>query len=227
MKSAQILNTRNIATLITFSFALPAFCGTLQAAETSWSVVPYVGISSLSEQSGTAINVDELDRSGTDVSPGSGFVAGISLRHEYARSRWSSDVGWEYRTNDASTAFVNGDDFAGGDYASNTFYINARYKLNEGRKFTPWLGGGLSVIQEVDLDATRPDQSLSFSSSGSLGWQIMAGVNYDLTRRLYVTTEFRYTAFTDLNLDNEQTRGLVSGIDYDPITLAIGLGFRF
>lgn len=227
MKLITIHSLKKSTAVITMAVATLATASQSHATENSWSVVPYVGISSLSEQSGAAIDVNDLDRTGVDVSPGSGFVAGISLRHQYAQSRWSSDLGWEYRTNDASTTFTNGSEFKGGDYASNTFYINTRYKLSEGGKLTPWVGGGLSVIQEVDLDATSSDQSLSFSSAGSLGWQVMAGADYDLTRRLYLTTEFRYTAFTDLNLDNEQTQGLVSGIDYDPLTLAVGIGFRF
>ena len=69
----------------------------------------------------------------------------MNVRYDYEASRWNSEFGWEYRTNDVSTIAANGIAFPEGDYAANTFYINGRYRLNEGQRLTPWVGAGLRI----------------------------------------------------------------------------------
>lgn len=192
-----------------------------------WSVVPYVGLSQVDNQSPTILGADNITDGTLTVETDGGFTAGLGIRYDYPQSRWTSEFGWEYRSNDSVSITADGTKLPGGNYASNTLYINGRYALNEGRQWTPWVGAGLTWIQEIDLDSENAEGERSFSNSGSVGYQVMAGFNYALTDRLYITSELRYSSQTGIDLDEESGSGRVTDIDYQPITLGAGLGIRF
>jgi len=157
-----------------------------------------------------------------------GFTAGLSARYYYPDSRWVSEFGWEYRSNDSTITPAAGAQLPDGNYASNIFYLNGRYRLTEGSSFTPWLGGGVTWTQEVDLDSEDANGERSFSDSGSVGFQLMAGADYDLSDRLYLTGELRYSSQTEIELSEQGGGGAtVTGLDYQPLTLSVGVGVRF
>lgn len=195
-------------------------------ANEGWSVVPYVGLSQLDDQTPTISNADDIADGGLGITVDSGFTAGLGIRYDYADSPWSSEIGWEYRSNDAVATASNGLALPDGNYASNTFYLNGRYALRNGRPLTPWVGGGLTWIQEVDLDSENAQEERSFEDSGSVGFQLMAGFNYKLSERLYLSTELRYSSITGIDLNEERGDGLISDIDYQPITFGLGIGIR-
>ena len=191
------------------------------AQSDGWSVVPYLGISQMSDQSAELVQASDLSEGELDVELDSGFTAGLSLRYSYPTSRWTSEVGWEYRSNDATTTTSDGTQLPGGNYASNVFVLNGRYGLTEGQRWTPWVGAGVVWVQEVDLDSEDANGERSFSDSGSVGLQVLAGIDLDLTDRLYLTSELRYARLTGLDLAEEggSDQGVVKGIDYAPVTL--------
>ena len=197
------------------------------AAGAGWSVVPYVGISQLGDQSPGLSGAADIADGTLDIAVDTGFTAGLGFRYDYPGSRWSSEFGWEYRSNDSDTTDATGLALPGGNYASNIFYINGRYALGEGKAWTPWVGAGLTWVQEVDLDSENTDGERSFEDSGAVGFQAMAGVDYRFTDRLYLTTELRYSSLTGLDLSEENGDGRISDIDYQPVTLGVGLGLRF
>lgn len=197
-------------------------------AETKgWSVVPYAGISQLSDQSGIVANAQDITDGSLDVELEGGFVAGLGVRYDYPDTPWSAEIAWEYRSNDSSTTLSDGSTLPGGNYASNVFALNGRYSLAARGDFSPWVGLGVSYFQEVDLDSEDADGERSFSSAGSVGAQVMVGFDYDISRRFYLSTELRYTSLSGLNLDEEGGQGRISNIDYQPLTLGLGLGYRF
>lgn len=53
------------------------------------------------------------------------------------------------------------------------------------------------------------------------------GVAYDLSERFYLTSEIRNSSQTGLELAEEGGAGRFSDSDYQPLTLALGLGVRF
>lgn len=192
-----------------------------------WSVVPYVGISILGDQSPRLTGANDIVDGSLDIAVDNGFTAGLGLRYAYKDSRWISEFGWEYRSNDSATTAADGSLLPDGNYASNSVYLNGRYDLLDGETWTPWVGAGLTWIQEIDLDSEDDAGERSFADSGSVGFQVMAGVNRDLNDRFYLTGELRYSSQTRLDLDEEEGSGRVSGIDYQPLTLGLGLGVRF
>ena len=91
-----------------------------------------------------------------------------------------------------------------------------------------WVGGGVTVTQEIDLDSESAVGETSFSDSGSMGFQLMAGANRPLGRVWYLTSELRYSDQRDLTLSAEAGgNGEVRGLDYSPLTLQLGIGYRF
>jgi len=197
-------------------------------------VVAGVGLSQLGDQSpfiAGATNdatLPDIPDGAIDVAVDTGFAAGLSFRYDYPDSPWTSEFGWEYRSNDSEITLADGTDLPGGNYASNTFYLNGRYTFKSGRLLTPWVGAGLTWLQEVDLDSESGNAERSFSDGGSVGFQVMAGADYDINDRLYLTSELRYSSQRDLSLSEEGgAAGVVSEIDYQPFTVGIGLGVRF
>lgn len=76
---------------------------TTHAADAGWSIVPYVGVSVLGDQS-PGIAADGIAPGQLDVSVDTGFTSGLSFRYDYSDSRWTSEVGWEFRANDTSSS---------------------------------------------------------------------------------------------------------------------------
>jgi len=89
------------------------------------------------------------------------------------------------------------------------------------------VGAGLTWLQEIDLDGESDDVERSFADSGSIGYQLMTGVDVDLTERFYLSGQFRYSGRGGTDLDAEGEDGRVSSIDYHPVTLGLGEGLRF
>lgn len=199
----------------------------VQASGEGWSVVPYLGFSQLGDQSPDITGANDIADGRLDITIDSGFAAGLAVRYDYANSPWTSEIGWEYRSNDSAATTADGSVLPDGNYASNIFYLNGRYALNEDKRLTPWVGGGLAWIQEIDLDSEDSDGERSFEDSGSIGFQVMVGADYYLNERIYLTSEVRYSNHSEIDLDEESGNGRVTGIDYQPITLGLGAGFRF
>ncbi len=82
-------------------------------------------------------------------------------------------------------------------------------------------------MQEIDLDSEASANERSFSDSGSVGFQLMAGLDYQWTDQFYVTGELRYSNLTDLRLSEEGGNGEISGLNYQPLTPGVGIGYRF
>ncbi|MFK7992895.1 MAG: hypothetical protein AB8B87_02075 [Granulosicoccus sp.] len=134
-----------------------------QSAGEGWSAVPYAGFSLLGDKSPTIVGANEIDDGSPDAAVDAGFTAGLSLRYEYTDSPWASEIGWEYRSNDAETTTADGVVLPDGNYAPNIFSLNERYSLTQGDRVTPWFGGGLTWVQELDLDSENTDGERLFS----------------------------------------------------------------
>lgn len=197
------------------------------AENAGWSVVPFVGGSLIANQSGDITGAQDISNGPLDVQLDDGFVAGLGLRYDYKNSPWSAEFSWEYRSNDSSTTASDGNELPGGNYASNVFALNGRYAFSRKGAFTPWLGSGLIYVQEIDLDSENADGERSFSNSGEIGLQFMVGLDYSISRRFYLSSELRYSSITGIDLDEEGGAGRIANLDYQPLTLGIGVGFRF
>ena len=191
-----------------------------------WFVRPYVGFSQMSDLTGTTTNLGAVDGvSNIDID--SGFNAGIGLGYRYNRNV-AVEVAWEYRSNDSSVTLADGSVFPEGNYASNMFFLNGFYFLDtESAKWSPYIGGGLSWMQEIDIDLEQAATQTSLSGDGDFGYQVFAGIDYSIDDAWSVGGQIRYGSTTGINLEGEGNNGTYSDLDYRPTTLQVGLTYRY
>lgn len=216
------------ATTITLAIALQASATLAQDADhQGWFARAWGGYSALSDADGT---IDDLMSGAVgntvDVSTTGGFTAGAGVGYRY-NQQLGVELAWEYRSNDSETEFGDGTSFSDGNYASNTFFLNGYYYLAQRGAWEPYVGAGLAWIQEVDIDLEGNGPEQSFSSNGDLGLQVFIGSNYSLGKRWAAHGELRYGAITGIDLEGENNAGMISGFDYKPFTLQIGLTYTF
>ena len=192
----------------------------------NWFIRPYVGISQMSDLSGDFSNIDGLSGD-ADIDLDTGFNGGLGLGYRYS-DRVAVELGWEYRSNDSETTLNDVSEFNDGNYASNLIYLNGFYYFEKNDAWQPYVGGGLTWAEEIDIDLERGGDEQSYSSDGDIGYQVFAGVDYDLTEQWKLQGELRYGRISDVDLDGEgNDRGEFEGLDYETTTLQIGLVYDF
>ncbi|MEM1264300.1 MAG: OmpW family outer membrane protein [Pseudomonadota bacterium] len=194
--------------------------------DSRWSIRPYVGLSQLGDVNGPSRGLGTVDGP-VDVAVDSGFTAGVALGYDI-NERWAAEVAWEYRTNDSETTLADGTRFTDGNYASNLISLSGVYKLSPRGRWQPYLGLGVTVAQEIDIDLEQAGVETSLEGSGDVGYRAFAGVDWALADRWQLNGEVRYGSTTGIQLDSEDVAGqVIDDLDYDPLTLAIGFRYRF
>lgn len=91
-----------------------------------------------------------------------------------------------------------------GDLKLGTAMINGFYDFDTGSRFTPYLGAGIGLAR---VEATGISRDISTCCTGYvsgddevLGWQLIAGVAFQLTSRLALTVDYRYLGTADATL---------------------------
>lgn len=216
----KLVQTAFAATLL-----LPAAALAQDSVESGWYLKPLFAISQLSDQTAITNGIGALNGS-ADVQLDGGFASGLNLGYSYGNN-WAAELGWEYRSNDSKVTLADGQRFGGGNYASNSFFLNGIYSFDARRNWRPYFGAGLSWIQEIDIDLEAAGSELSFSGDGDTGFQVFAGIDYDIASNWSVLGELRYSSISSVELKGENNVGSFSGLDYDPVSLQIGLKYRF
>ena len=216
MNSKQLLTTAGLILMT----------GTPAMATDTWFVRPYVGLSQMSDLSSDFSNIDGLSGD-ADIDLDTGFTGGIGIGYRYT-DRVAVEFGWEYRSNDSETTLNDISEFDDGNYASNIFYLNGHYQFEKNDKWQPYVGAGLTWVEEIDIDLERNGDELSYSGDGDVGYQVFAGINYDLNQTWKLQSELRYGSITDIDLEGEGNDvGEFDSIDYETTTLQIGLVYDF
>ncbi|WP_395373244.1 OmpW family protein [Marinicella sp. W31] len=207
--------------------ALLPCCGAAWAdTEKGWFIKPVAGISQMSSTEGNSVGVGAQNGL-FDVDLSSGFFAGLGVGYRY-NANISAEFSWEYRSNDSETTLADGTLFSDGNYASSIFYMNGYYHFENDNRWTPYLGLGLGWIQEIDIDLEGMGPEQSYSGDGEIGFQAMFGLQYDLSENWTFNTELRYARFSSIDLEGEEAAsGRINDLDYDPVTLGIGLSYYF
>ncbi len=211
--------------LISSALVLGCLANSVAAAD-NWYVRPYVGLSQMSDLETRFDNIDGLSGQ-AEVDLDDGFVSGIGLGYRY-NDNLAAEVGWEYRSNDSAVTLAGASTFDDGNYASNMLYVNMQYAFDRNGGWQPYVGAGLTWLQEIDIDLERSGQELSYSGDGDIGYQLFAGINYDLNQNWKLQTELRLGSISDIDLDGEGSSvGSFSGIDYETTSLQVGLVYEF
>ncbi len=207
-----------LSTLITTSFAVEA--------EPLWYLKATTGISQMNDQAGQSVGVGTQDGT-TDVALDTGFTPGLAVGYQWNK-HWSTELAWEYRSNDSQTTLTDGTVYQDGNYASNVFALNAYYHFRSAEQWRPYLGAGLIYGQEVDVDLEQNGiEVASFSGSGDTGIQVMAGLTYELNDSWYLNGELRYGSLAGIDLAGENNTGQINDLDYSPWTVGLGLQYNF
>lgn len=200
---------------------------TFASEDDSWFLRPYLGLSQVSNFEATANNVDGLTGP-AKIDLDTGYVTGIGIGYRY-NENIAVELAWEYRSNDADVLVADQSLLSNGNYASNIFFINGHYHFNRQDNWQPYVGVGLSWVQEIDIDFERNGIESSYSSDGDTGYQLFAGVDYQLAPALALQTELRYGSITGIDLQQEEGNagGNFSNLDYKPFTLQAGIVYQF
>lgn len=210
-----------ISVAIISTMSLP----TLALAEVgSWYIQPVFGLSGMSSVTGVSSGIGAVDGQ-TQTTLSTGFNAGFAVGKQLS-DNWSMDLLWEYRSNDSDVELANGQQFTEGNYASSFFYLNATYHIGTSGTLKPYVGAGLGVAQEIDIDLEQNGVEQSLSDSGEFAYQVYGGIHYALTPRLGLTGSVRYSATSSIALESENFEGgNLSSLEYNPVTLQMGLRY--
>lgn len=227
LKASLAIYTLVTSSIAAIPVALAQSPSTEQDPSRAWFTRAWGGLSSLPDTRGTIDDFNlETPGSSIDVSLSGGFAAGAGIGYRY-NPRIAVELAWEYRSNDSETDFESGTRFDAGNYASNTFFLNGFYNFDNRGRWEPYVGAGLSWVQEIDIDLEGNGPEQSFSGDGDFGVQLFLGSNYRLTKRWSAHGEVRYGVLSGIDLEGENVPGNISDLDYDPLTLQFGINYRF
>ena len=172
----QLFKTLKCLPLVAAMFSAPWLAGNAMAASDnqSWYVRPHIAYSQMPDISGDGLI--EGAAAGADIALSGGFAAGLGGGYVYSPN-FAVELSWEYRSNDSEVTLDDDRRFSDGNYASNSFYLNAIHRFSRHDAWQPYLGGGLIWIQEIDIDLEGSGQEISFEADGDMGLQAFAGVN--------------------------------------------------
>ncbi len=110
--------------------------------------------------------------------------------------------------------------------------LTFQYHFAPDAKVRPYVGGGVNwTIFYSEDSKTSLDTALGGATDVSLddsfGWAVQAGVDFDITERVFLNMDVKY-------IDIDTTAILTTGaavnnvdVDIDPIVFGVGLGMRF
>jgi opacity protein-like surface antigen len=186
-----------------------------------WYVKPYAGFIGIQDMSLTLMENNQTTN--ISIETGFGFTSGVSLGYHFTKNL-STEIGWEYKRNEVTITTM--DVKSKGDYASNIFYVNGIYNFITIGKLKPYAGLGACFIQEIDLDFGFGENE-SFSNSGNLGFQAVAGLDFNLSERWALNWEAKYTTFSKYDMENESNGSSLINLKYNPFIFNIGVKYRF
>jgi len=67
----------------------------------------------------------------------------------------------------------------------------------------------------------------SYSKKNEMAYQFMTGITYALSKKIDLDAGLRYVRVDNFNLKRENGSGELRNVDYDPLSLAIGLSYKF
>ncbi len=217
----KIINKLSIFALCATNVCIASASANDQSA---WYLRPTLSVSQLSNQNAQVSDLAALS-GGAGFEFDRGFAAGLSVGYQYTPN-WSAELAWEYRSNDSSFS-IQDLVFEEGDTASNVFYLNGRYAFSSASDWTPYVGAGIAVTQEIDVDIQVDGEERSFSSSGDVGFQLFGGLSYKLNDRWSAQGELRLVRFAGIDFESESGAGRINDLAYEPMTLQISARYHF
>jgi len=210
------------------------------------SLLPAVALAQTEPKGFYVTGYAQYSRIGSSTFTESGaFGAGSGLNAEFSGGRglggdigyrygngWAAEVEWNYRSHKLSSLRQGGATVAReGDFASNILLINGLRRFISASPWTPYVGAGIGWVQEIDIDLKPAAGGVerSYSASTKAAFQLIAGVEYALTQNWRLTADARWLRVGSVQMDNESgnTGGAVRSLDYNPISVQVGVRYSF
>ncbi len=214
-----------LAFLITSAAAL--YAGPSRAdADDRFYATALVGIGFLGSE--TISYRDEAISSEAKANFDLSFTGGGTLGYNL-NDQWRLETEIVYRRNDLNDITVEGiGSSTEGDFASLNIGISALYNFKpfQNDKLTGYMGAGIMLTQEIDIDFEINGEETSFETD-DVGFQLQFGGRYDFSEKLFVDAGVRYLSVsgTKLEFPGDSRRTVES--DYSPISVSLGVGWRF
>ena len=157
-----------------------------------------------------------------------GLPAGATGGYRFGNN-WRLEGEVLYRTSELDRADIAGfGTFTDGDYSSVAIGVNGLYdfELFGSEKMKAYVGAGVAWLQEIDIDFEENGVENSYSGD-DFGFQLMLGARYDVSERWFLESDIRYFFASDIEMSAED--GAVGNVvaDYEPLSVSVGLGWRF
>lgn len=162
---------------------------------------------------------------------GTGLGFGGDIGYRYGNG-WASEIEWNYRRHSLDALRQGSRNLTrDGDFASNILLINGLRRFSMGGGWTPYVGAGIGWVQEIDIDMTPSNAGAErgYSASSKSALQFIGGVEYALTPQWRLTADARWLRVGSVRLDNAvgNPGGSASSVDYNPVSVQVGLRYSF
>lgn len=162
------------------------------------------------------------------------FGGGLGLGGDFGwryGNGWAAEVEWNYRSHPLDSLRQGAAALArDGDFASNILLVNGLRRF-PGGAWTPYLGAGIGWVQEIDIDLAPAagGAERGYSAGSKFAVQLIAGAEYALTSRWSLAGDARWMRVGSVRLNNEEGNpgGSASPLNYKPLSVQLGLRYRF
>lgn len=147
----------------------------------------------------------------------------------YLTDNWRIEGEVMYRRNDMKDITLGGvGTSTGGDFASLSLGVSALYEFQptDNPRLKTYVGAGVAFVQEIDIDFEIDSAETSFETDET-ALQLQAGARYDLNDRMFVDLTARYLTVSGAKMEFPADTSRTIEADYSPLTLSVGLGWRF
>lgn len=183
--------------------------------------IGFLGSENLNYRDGTTNVTEKAD---FDAS----FNGGGTLGY-YLNDNWRVEGELMYRRNDLKDITIDGIGAStDGDFASLSVGLSALYEFNPFGKerVRAYAGAGVVFVQEIDIDFEIDGEETSFETD-EVGFQVQLGARYDINDNLFVDAGLRYLTVSGAELEFPADTSRIVESDYSPLSVSIGVGWRF
>ena len=195
-------------------------------AESRWYATADLGFGVLGSES--LDYRDGATRSSAEADFDPSFAGGATLGWRL-NDRWRLEGELMYRRNDLKDLTLTGvGTSTGGDFASLSLGASALYEFDlfGSPSVTSFVGAGVVLVQEIDIDFEVGGAETSFESD-ELGLQLQFGARYDFGDRWFADARVRYLMVSGAELEFPDDTARIIEADYAPLTITAGIGYRF
>jgi len=196
---------------------------------------------------GGASFLEDADNEGdvvieSDFDAGSGVVGALGYQFggRLERVRLEGEVGW--RRNEVDSLTVTDDGGIGvaaglgsldgltatrldGDVEALSFMINGFYEIDVGRRFLPYIGGGIGAARIQADDIAVRGVTIVDDEDWVFAFQVGGGVEYSFSPAVALFVDYRYFATSDPDLEDITGGDFES--EYSSHMISGGVRFRF